>query len=121
MKALIILAHGSRRDESNLEISDLTNKVKMLVSEKFDFVEYAFLEMETPSLMDSIENLIDKNVSEIIVFPYFLNSGVHIKSDIPVILEKARVKYENCVFKLTSPIGAYQGMSKIISEQVKFD
>ena len=26
MKALIILAHGSRRDESNLEISDLTNK-----------------------------------------------------------------------------------------------
>ena len=52
---------------------------------------------------------------------YFLNSGVHIKSDIPVILEKARVKYENCVFKLTSPIGAYQGMSKIISEQVKFD
>ena len=121
MKALIILAHGSRRDESNLEISDLTNKVKMLVSEKFDFVEYAFLEMATPSLMDSIENLIDKNVSEIIVFPYFLNSGVHIKSDIPVILEKAPVKYENCVFKLTSPIGAYQGMSKIISEQVMFD
>ena len=76
MKALIILAHGSRRDESNLEISDLTNKVKMLESEKFDFVEYAFLEMATPSLMDSIENLIDNNVSEIIVFPFFLNSGV---------------------------------------------
>ena len=59
-----------------------------------------------------------KNASKITIFPYFLNSGVHIKSDIPVIVEKAKVKYDNCTFKLTLPIGAYKGMAKLISEQI---
>ena len=118
MNALILLAHGSRRSESNLEVESLSNEIYALISNKFDFVEYAFLEMAEPSLMDSIDGLIKKNASKITIFPYFLNSGVHIKSDIPVIVEKAKVKYDNCTFKLTLPIGAYKGMAKLISEQI---
>ena len=83
MKALIILAHGSRKQESNQEIENLTNDVRALVKREFDIVDYAFLEIAEPSLTNSIEKVVSKNISEITIFPYFLNSGVHIKNDIP--------------------------------------
>ena len=92
MKALIILAHGSRRKESNLEVQNLSNQVKKLTRKEFEIVDCAFLEVTKPSLIDLVEKIISKNVSEITVFPYFLNSGVHITTDIPNIIENARAK-----------------------------
>ena len=61
MKALIILAHGSRKQESNQEIENLTNDVRALVKRKFDIVDYAFLEIAKPSLTNSIEKVVSKN------------------------------------------------------------
>jgi len=119
MKALIILAHGSRRKESNQEIENLTNNVRALVKNEFKLVSFAFLEIAEPSLINSIESLLSKDISEITIFPYFLNSGVHIKSDIPDIVKNARAKHPNCQFKLSPPIGAYKGMSELILKQLK--
>jgi len=119
MKALVIIAHGSRREESNYEIAHLTNEVRDLVNNEFEIVEYSFLEMAKPLLIDVIENVILKKASEITIFPYFLNSGVHIKNDIPHIVEKMSVKHPDCIFKLSLPIGAYKGMAEIIQKQLK--
>jgi sirohydrochlorin ferrochelatase len=119
MRALVIIAHGSRREESNHEIVHLTNEVRSLVKNEFEIVEYSFLEMAKPLLIDAIENIIFKEASEITIFPYFLNSGVHIKNDIPHIVEKMRVKHPGCIFKLSLPIGAYKGMAEIIQKQLK--
>ena len=57
MKALIILAHGSRRQESNQEIKNLTSDVRTLIKKEFDIVDYAFLEIAKPSLINSIKNV----------------------------------------------------------------
>tara|TARA_B100001250_G_C19772590_1_gene777916 strand:+ start:1113 stop:1478 length:366 start_codon:yes stop_codon:yes gene_type:complete len=118
MKALIILAHGSRRKQSNEEIEELTIQIKALVKKNFDIVDHAFLEVASPSLTNAIENLISSNASEINIFPYFLNSGVHIKDDIPNIIKKAGKKYPDCKFKLSSHIGAYKKMPEIILKQL---
>ena len=120
MKALIILAHGSRRKESNKEIKELTVHVRALIKKKFEIVDYAFLEVAKPSLINAIENIIsNNNISEITIFPYFLNSGVHIKDDIPNIVRKACKIYPKCKFKLSSHIGAYKKMPEIIIKQLK--
>ncbi len=119
MKALIIIAHGSRREESNQEIKNLSDKVKELVKTEFKLIEYAFLEMAKPTLMDSIDSVISENISEITIFPYFLNSGVHLQTDIPAILKNAKIKYPNCVFHLCRPVGAYRKMAEIILDQLK--
>ena len=119
MKALIILAHGSRKQESNQEIENLTNDVRVLVKREFDIVDYAFLEIAEPSLTNSIEKVVSKNISEITIFPYFLNSGVHIKNDIPNIVKNAHSKHPGCKFIILPPIGAYKEMPKIILKQLK--
>jgi sirohydrochlorin ferrochelatase len=119
MKTLIILAHGSRREESNLEIKTLAEKVKALAGTEYHLIEYAYLEMVEPSLSQTIDNSIDNGATKITVFPYFLNSGNHVKRDIPEMIKKARVKYPGCLFNVSDCIGMIEDMPKLILEQAR--
>ena len=114
MKALIILAHGSRRKESNLEVATLTEKVERLSTDKYKLVACAFLELAEPSLMQAIDSAVDQGMSRITVLPYFLNSGNHVTQDIPEIIEAARKKHPGCDFTVTRCIGMDTNMPELI-------
>ena len=116
MKTLIILAHGSRREESNQEIVELTNKVKTLTSSEFEQVEYAYLEVVSPSLPEAIDSCINNGATHITVFPYFLNSGNHVKRDIPEMVNTAKENYPQCSFKTSECIGMIEKMPNYILE-----
>ena len=118
MKALIILAHGSRRLESNQEIYSLTEEVRKKARDYFKIIKYAFLELTEPQLLTVIDEIMDKDVEEITVLPYFLNSGNHVKQDVPEIIDAAIEKYPKCRFTITSCIGMNEGMAGLILSHV---
>lgn len=117
MKALIILAHGSRRQESNQEIKDLATDVSNISEKEYELVEYAYLEVVEPTLLQSIESAIDKGASDITVMPYFLNSGNHVTRDVPDMVDSAIKKFPNCKFKISACIGMLEDMPKLILQQ----
>ena len=119
MNALIILAHGSRRHESNEEIVALTKEVKAYSSDDYDIIEYAYLELAKPNLLQCIDNVIIDGASNITVFPYFLNSGNHVTRDIPGIIETATTQYPDCRFSVSIFIGTHRDMPKLILELAK--
>jgi sirohydrochlorin ferrochelatase len=119
MNTLIILAHGSRRQESNLEIKALAEEVKKISASEYNFIEYAYLELIEPSLLQSIDKTINNGVSNITVLPYFLNSGKHVTQHIPSIVKTAIEKYPDCEITLSTSIGMSQNMPKLILEQAK--
>jgi sirohydrochlorin ferrochelatase len=121
MKALIILAHGSRRDESNLEIIALSDKVRTLAGSDYDLVKYAFLELVEPSLFHTIEQCIDNGCSHISVLPYFLNSGNHVTKDIPRIIKTAEGKFPDCSFSVSDCIGMIEDMPRLVLELARED
>jgi sirohydrochlorin ferrochelatase len=118
MKTLIILAHGSRRDEYHLEIQNLTEKVATLARGEFDNIEFAYLELIPPSLAEVIDNSIESGASHISILPYFLNSGNHVKQDIPEIIKIAEKKYPDCVFRVSSCIGMMDKMPELILDHI---
>jgi len=120
MNALIILAHGSRRQESNLEIKCLANEVKKISKDEYNLIDYAYLELVEPTLLQSIDNNINVGISDITVLPYFLSSGNHIARDIPAMIETATEKYPECKFKVSACIGMIENMPKLILEQARF-
>ncbi len=83
MKCLLVVAHGSRRAESNEEIKRLTEKVALLCADQFDRVECAYLELADPLIPDAIQSLADRGATSVLVVPYFLARGAHVASDIP--------------------------------------
>ena len=114
MKALIILAHGSRRHESNQEIYSLAEEVREQDNENFQLIEHAFLELTEPHLMTVIDDVISRGANEITVLPYFLNSGNHVKQDVPEIIDAAMQKYPKCRFTITPCIGMYADIAELV-------
>ena len=86
MKALLLVAHGSRRKQSNDEVVALAEKLKNSCGEQYDIVKSAFLELADVLIPEGIEQCISDGATSIIVLPYFLNSGRHVFEDIPNII-----------------------------------
>ncbi len=118
-RALIIVAHGSRKDSSNEEVKALGEKVKYLQDKHYTFVMTAFLEFAAPSLEESMHSCIDKGVSEIVILPYFLASGNHVTRDIPEVGEKIEAAYPKVKITLKEHLGSSQGMARLLSDMVE--
>lgn len=117
--ALIILAHGSRRKESNSEVAALTKKVERLSADKYDAVACAFLELAEPALPKVIDSCVAEGMARITVLPYFLNSGNHVTEDIPAIIKAARDRHPGCDFTVTRCIGMDANMPELILKQAR--
>jgi sirohydrochlorin ferrochelatase len=114
MKSLILVAHGSRREQSNQEVVAIIEKIKQINLASYDSFHASFLELAKPSILDSIENCINEGATSIVLLPYFLNSGTHVVNDIPNIVEQANAKYPNLDIKVTTNIGASNLMMDLI-------
>lgn len=129
MKALIVVAHGSRKKESVLDVARLCEKIskKLLhTSDKewsakkgFDRVEYAFLQFADPLLEAKLEELVKQGVTQIIVFPLFIAVGSHVLSDIPQLVETAGRKYPQVDISITRHLGKVDTLEDLILDEVK--
>ena len=102
-KALLIIGHGSRSVDA---VQDF-NRIVECVREKSEFktVVGAHMELAEPSIEDTAKQLHEAGISKVIVAPYFLFHGNHIKQDIPEILDKVREQYPEMEFLMAKPIG----------------
>ena len=105
-RALLLVAHGSRRKQSNDEVVLLTNKLRNNCSQQYNIVNAAFLELAEVLIPDGIKQCVDEGASSIIVLPYFLNSGRHVVEDIPNIVNDCKVNYPDTIISIASHLGA---------------
>ncbi len=118
MKALLIVAHGSRRKESNEEVRRLANRIKENAGPAFNMVECAFLEISSPQVDSAVADLVDAGATEIKIFPYFLSAGTHVVNDIPRIIKEERIAHPNVHMEILPHMGALQGISTLILSQI---
>ena len=118
MKALLIVAHGSRRKESNDEVRRLASRINENSGPAFDLVTSAFLEISSPQIDSAVADLIDDGATGIKVFPYFLAAGTHVVNDIPKLIEEEKENFPNVHFEILPHLGALQGISTLILNQI---
>ena len=114
MKALLLVAHGSRRKLSNDEVVILADKLKSNCSEQYAIVHAAFLEIAEPLIPDGIKQCMDDGATSIIVLPYFLNSGRHVTEDIPEIVDNVRQLYPHIDINIAAHLGASDLMMDLL-------
>lgn len=83
MRFLLLIAHGSRRAESNEEIRRLAAALADRAQDRFADVRCAFLELAEPGIGAGLEQCIADGATEVVVLPYFLSAGRHVVEDIP--------------------------------------
>jgi len=76
------------------------------------------MELAEPSLEDVVANLSEKDILKVVVIPYFLFNGNHIKEDIPEKLDALKELYPAMEFSFGSPIGKEPLMADIMLKRV---
>ena len=117
MHALLIVAHGSRKQDSNQEIRDLTQRVAGHTNQ-FDLVECAFLELAEPDIAQGGAELIKAGATELTVLPYFLVEGRHVATDVPNDIDKLKTLYPDLKVTLLPYFGASERIVEELVNQV---
>ena len=119
MNALLLIAHGSRRQASNKEVETLTNKLASETDDEFSIVECAFLELAEPSIPDGVSACVARGAECVTVLPYFLSEGRHVATDIPEELNKAKQEHPSIDIKLAPYLGSADEISSILLSLTK--
>lgn len=106
MKALLLVAHGSRRQESNDEVIRLTERLKESCGNHYDFFQTSFLEIASPPIEQGIALCIAAGATSITLLPYFLNSGRHVINDIPNIVKQTEQQFPAIKIEIAAHIGS---------------
>ncbi|MFT7641009.1 MAG: sirohydrochlorin ferrochelatase [Pirellulaceae bacterium] len=114
--ALIIVDHGSRREESNELLLKVVAEYRG--SRDFAIVEPAHMELAEPSIATAVDRCAEQGAKLIVVFPYFLSPGRHWRHDIPSLTEEAVAEHEGLRFVVTAPFGMHPLMSEVIDQRV---
>lgn len=119
MKALLLVAHGSRRKQSNDEVVLLAEKLKSQCSQQYSIVNAAFLELAEVLIPDGIKQCVTDGATSIVVLPYFLNSGRHVVEDVPNIINDCIGQYPDIEISLAPHLGASDLMMDLILSSAK--
>ncbi|MBT5221603.1 MAG: hypothetical protein HON51_01105 [Gammaproteobacteria bacterium] len=114
MHVLLLVAHGSRRQESNLEIESLSRKIAKFESKEFDKVMPAFLEFASPSIREAIKECSEMGATKVTILPYFLSAGVHITQDIPNEIIEASQNTPDLDIQIANYFGSRDEIAEIL-------
>ena len=115
-QALLIVDHGSRRQESN----DLLKKIAEMMQDRFglNIVHYAHMELERPTIQQGFDACVADGAEEVIVHPYFLGPGGHVTTDIPALVKQAANRHPGIAFRITEPLGIHTKIGEVILERI---
>jgi len=116
MKSILIISHGSRSPKTKEEVHTLVERLKKKCD--VDIFEYAFLELEKPSIPEGIDICVQKGATEVIVLLNFLNAGRHVDEDIPEIVAGAQAKHPDVKVSITTPVGQHAGIDELFLDLI---
>ena len=118
MKALVLVAHGSRRQASNEEVVTLSKVITELMKEEYPIIEAGFLELAEPLIPDAINCCVNQGATDVCVVPYFLSAGRHVEEDVPAEVNKARAIHSQIPMEILPHIGGSEMMIDLIRNSV---
>jgi sirohydrochlorin ferrochelatase len=113
---VILVDHGSRRDESNLMLLEVVDAYRQHAN--WQIVEPAHMELAEPSIATAFSRCVEQGANLVVVFPYFLAPGKHWHEDIPRLAAEAAAAHPGVRHVVTEPLGLHKLMLKIIDDRI---
>lgn len=116
MHALLLIAHGSRREASNQEVRELAARLEQIAGDRFDRVIPAFLELAEPDIPTGVALCVESGATSVTAVPHFLSAGLLVASDIPAELEKAKCKHQAVTVHQSDYLGKHASVPGLLLE-----
>jgi len=114
--AIILFAHGARdaRWAQTLQVL----RAALLARQPHARVESAFLEFQTPSLEQALNDAVVAGCKRIDIAPVFWATGGHVTQDVPPMVEAFRHTYPDVQVEMLPVLSELPGMAEFIADAV---
>jgi sirohydrochlorin ferrochelatase len=112
---VVIFAHGSPVAEAN----DSVRRVAEAMSGDYELVAPAFLESAEPTLAAAVEALVARGADRIVVAPYFLTLGLHLRRDLPRMVAEVAARTPGVAIEVTPPLEGHPALLDALRDRVR--
>jgi len=117
---IIIVDHGSRRDESNAMLEEVARLFGERFAQRYEIVEPAHMELAEPSIATAYAACVKRGATRVVVCPFFLGPGKHWTGDIPRITADAAKAFPGTEYHVTMPLGIDDLILELLEKRVRF-
>ena len=116
-RAVLLVGHGSKIEGSNDAMNRVVDELRR--REPSTFFKTAFLELQSPSIPDGIHLCLQQGAEEIIVVPYFVQTGRHVVQDIPRIVQEAQAAHPKILISLANYLNFDSRIVSVVEDRIK--
>jgi sirohydrochlorin ferrochelatase len=116
MKGILIVDHGSVRDEANDMMRCMANLLQVMTGPEV-VVSFAHMDLAEPGIAAGFADCVQRGATDVIVFPYMLSPGRHSTTDIPRIVAAAARPFPYVTFSVTPAFGVHEKLGELILER----
>lgn len=112
--AVVLMGHGSRCPGAARGMEEVAAQLRGT----FKVVEGCYMSQVPPYLDDAIARCAAAKATKVIVVPYFLHEGIHIREDIPEILADKAQKWPGIELRLAKPLGYSPALVDLVTRRI---
>jgi sirohydrochlorin ferrochelatase len=112
---ILVIGHGSSDKNARDALIYTVNSLKPF----YRRVAFCFLELDVPSIDDGIRNVLQYNPKIILLLPYFLHKGAHIKRDVINDVNSALKKYSFKNVFMARHLGVDEKLVDLVLERTR--
>jgi sirohydrochlorin ferrochelatase len=114
MTAILLIAHGSRRAEANADLDWLADQLAGAAP----IIRTSYLELAEPTIAAGGDSCVAAGASRVIMLPYFLAPGVHVREDLLTARDELATRYTSVEFLIAAPLGRHPLLAEIVRERI---
>ena len=114
-QAVVVIGHGSRAPNSGGPLQWLVAELAAVLGCR---VVPAFLQFNQPSLTEACRDLACSGARHILIAPYFLFEGNHIRQDIPEEISQLQVEFPGVTFSLAAALGTDELLVELVKKRL---
>lgn len=115
---IIIVDHGSRREESNRVVVETAAAFARRFETLFAIVEPAHMELAEPTIAQAYARCAERGATRIVVVPFFLGPGKHWSQDIPQLTAAAAAVFPATRALVADPLGPDDLLLQLLARRV---
>ena len=114
--AIILFAHGSTVPEANEEVARLAREVSRRAQCP---ARSAFLELAQPDLPAAVAEAVVSGARRIVVIPYFLTMGTHMRRDLPRLIAEQQARFPGVDIRASQSLEGYPGLAQALLDRAE--
>jgi sirohydrochlorin ferrochelatase len=114
---IVLFGHGSSVDDANQGVRDLALQIQNVGP--YQYVRAAFLEMAQPDLGAAVAQAAEAGLRRVIIIPFFLTMGIHLRRDLPNLFAPLQQKYPRLEIQVGQSLEGHPLMPSIILGRVR--